>query len=62
MKMVRYGLRSVATLAVATLAAACSNDNEAEVKPTGVKQTVTLTAYQPGSETRVGFDSEGNAY
>ena len=62
MKMMKYGLRSVATLAVATLATACSNDNEAEVKPTGVKQAVTLTAYQPGSETRVGFDSEGNAY
>ena len=64
MKKMKYALHSVAALAVAALAAACSSDNGAEVKPTGAKQTMTLTAYQPGSEseTRVGFGSNGNAY
>ena len=64
MKKMKYALHAVAVLAMATLAAACSNDNGAEVKPTGAKQAMTLTAYQPGSEseTRVGFGSNGVGY
>ncbi len=40
------------------------SDDGVEGSPSGVKETVTLTAWQPGSEneTRVGFGSDGDAY
>ncbi len=64
MRDIRHTLRAAAAFAVATLAAACASDDEAVVKPAGGGQTVTLTAYQPGSdaETRVGFGKDGAAY
>ena len=63
MRNLKYALHSVAALAVASLTA-CSNDDGMEVNPSGIQKTVTLTAWQPGSEsqTRVGFDSKGKAY
>ena len=64
MKNLKYALHSAAALAVVSLAAACSNEDGLEGSPSGVKETVTLMAWQPGSEgeTRVGFDRNGNAY
>ena len=63
MRNLKYALHSVAALAVASLAA-CSNEDGLEENPSGIQKTVTLTAWQPGSEsqTRVGFDSKGKAY
>ncbi len=63
MRNIKYALHSVAALAVASLTA-CSNDDGMEENPSGIQKTVTLTAWQPGSEsqTRVGFDSNGKAY
>ena len=62
MKNSKYILHSVAVLAVAALATACSSEEELTDKTSGSKETVTITAYQPGSETRVGFDKYGNGY
>ena len=63
MRNLKYALHSVAALAVASLTA-CSNDDGMEDSPSGIQKTVTLTAWQPGSDsqTRVGFDSKGKAY
>ncbi len=63
MRNIKYALHSVAALAVASLTA-CSNDDGMEENPSGIQKTVTLTAWQPGSDsqTRVGFDSNGKAY
>ena len=60
MKSQKYILHSVAVLAVAALATACSSEDELTDKTSGSKETVTITAYQPN--TRVGFDSAGNGY
>ena len=60
MKSQKYILHSVAVLAVAALATACSSEDELTDKTSGNKGTVTITAYQPN--TRVGFDSAGNGY
>ena len=49
-----YALHSVAALAVAALATACSSDDEL-TSPSGVKETVTITAYQPN--TRVYYEA-----
>ena len=64
MKKMNCLLHTVAACAIAALAVACSNDEESGMKPTGFSETITLTAYQQGSEanTRVGFDSYGNAF
>ena len=59
MKKMKYALHSVAALAVAALATACSSEDELTT-PSGVKETMTITAYQPN--TRVGFDSDGIGY
>jgi hypothetical protein len=58
MKKLKFALHTVAACAIAALAVACSSDENSN-NP----ETVTLTAYQPGSEpnTRIGFDSKGNA-
>ena len=67
-------LHTVAACAIATLAVACTNENDlgdvTEVtKPTGTLETITLTAYQSESEsntnngsTRIAFDKDGKAY
>ena len=60
MKSQKYILHSVAVLAVAALATACSSEDELTDKTSGNKETVNITAYQPS--TRVGFDSEGAGY
>ena len=60
MKNSKYILHSVAVLAVAALATACSSEDELTDKTSGTKETVTITAYQPN--TRVGFDKDGNGY
>ena len=60
MKNSKYILHSVAVLAVAALATACSSEDELTDKTSGNKETVTITAYQPS--TRVGFDSNGDGY
>ena len=60
MKSQKYILHSVAVLAVAALATACSSEDELTDKTSGTKETVTITAYQPN--TRVGFDKDGNGY
>ena len=60
MKNLKYILHSVAVLAVATLATACSSEDELTDNTSGTKATVTLTAYQPS--TRVRFDKDGNGY
>ena len=56
----KYILHSVAVLAVAALATACSSEEILTDKTSGTKETVTITAYQPS--TRVGFDKGGNGY
>ena len=56
----KYILHSVAVLAVAALATACSSVDELTDTTSGVKETMTITAYQPN--TRVGFDSNGDGY
>ena len=56
----KYILHSVAVLAVAALATACSSEDELTDKTSGNKETVNITAYQPS--TRVGFDSNGDGY
>ena len=60
MKNSKYILHSVAALAVAALATACSSEEELTDKTSGTKETVTITAYQPN--TRVGFDKNGDGY
>ena len=60
MKNQKYILHSVAVLAVAALATACSSEEILTDTTSGVKETVTITAYQPN--TRVGFDKGGNGY
>ena len=60
MNNTKYILHSVAVLAVAALATACSSEDELTDKTSGNKETVTITAYQPS--TRVGFDSNGDGY
>ena len=60
MKNQKCILHSVAVLAVAALATACSNEDELTDKTSGNKEAVTITAYQPN--TRVGFDKDGNGY
>ena len=60
MKNSKYILHSVAVLAVAALATACSSEEELTDKTSGSKETVTITAYQPN--TRVGFDKNGDGY
>jgi hypothetical protein len=64
MKNFKFTLHTVAACAIAALAVACSSDDESGVKPTGVKETITLTAYQSNGEanTRLGFDNKGKAY
>ena len=60
----KFTLHTVAACAIAALAVACSSEEESGVKPTGVKETITLTAYQSNGEadTRLGFDNKGKAY
>ena len=64
MKNFKFALHTVAACAIAALAVACSSDDEMTEKQSGVKETITLTAFQPGDEagTRIGFDSKGSAY
>ena len=54
MKKTTYALHSVAALAVAALATACSSEDELTT-PSGVKESVTITAYQPN--TRVYYEA-----
>ncbi len=67
MKNLKYALHAAAALAAVSLAA-CSGDDGAEGNPPGSQEAVTLTAWQPGSDsesgakTRVGFGSDGKAY
>ena len=60
----KFTLHTVAACAIAALAVACSSEEESGVKPTGIKETITLTAYQSNGEadTRLGFDNKGKAY
>jgi trimeric autotransporter adhesin len=60
MKNSKYILHSVAVLAVAALATACSSEDELTDKTSGNNEILTITAYQ--SNTRAGFDSEGAGY
>ena len=60
MKNSKYILHSVAVLAVAALATACSSEDELTDKTSGNKETLTITAYQPN--TRVGFVKDGYGY
>ena len=60
MKNLKYILHSVAVLAVAALATACSSEEEFTDKTSGATKAVTLTAYLPN--TRVGFDKDGYGY
>ncbi len=53
MKKMKYALHSVAALAVAALATACSSEDE--LNPPGVKGPVTITVYQP--DTRVYYEA-----
>lgn len=68
MSRINLTLHSVAAIAVAALASACSNDavTDALENNTGKAETVTLVARQPtpngDSGTRVGFDSDGKGY
>ena len=64
MKNFSFALHTVAASVIAALAVACSSDEGVAEKQPGVKETVTLTAYQPGDEagTRMGFDKQGDAY
>ena len=59
MKKMTYALHSVAALAVAALATACSSEDEL-TSPSGNKAPVTITAYQPN--TRVYYDGGGVGY
>ena len=54
MKKMTYALHSVAALAVAALATACSSEDEL-TSPSGNKAPVTITAYQPN--TRVYYEA-----
>ena len=60
MKNLKYILHSVAVLAVAALATACSSEDELTDNTSDTEKVITITAYQPN--TRVGFDKEGNGY
>ena len=64
MKKINFTLHAVAACAIAALAVACSSDDETTEKQSGVKETITLTAYQPGNEssTRLAFTDKGKAY
>ena len=66
MKNIKYLLQTVAVVAITALAVACSSDDVlSNIETTsGKSKTITLTAYQPGSEgeTRIGFDRDGKAY
>lgn len=57
-------LHAVAVFAIAILAVACSSDEEMTEKQSGVKETITLTASQPGNEatSRLAFTDKGKAY
>ena len=57
-----FVLHSVAVLAVTTLLSACSSDLDIDTESSENSEKMTLTVYQPGSETRVGFDKNGNGY
>jgi hypothetical protein len=64
MKNFSFALHTVAVSVIAAFAVACSSDEAVTEKQPGVKETVTLTAFQPGDEaaTRMGFDKQGDAY
>ena len=64
MKDFRNMLHTVAACAIASLAVACSGDEATENNQSGLKETITLTAYTGSSrsETRLGFNSLGKAY
>ena len=64
MKNLKFMLHTAAACAMAAVTVACSSDDETNNNTALTSETVTLTAYQPGSEpsTRLGFDSKGNAY
>ena len=64
MKKINFTLHAVAACAIAALAVACSSDDETTEKQSGVKETITITAYQPGDEasTRLAFTDKGKAY
>ena len=64
MKKINFTLHTVAACAIAALAVACSSDDETIEKQSGIKETITLTAYQPGGEasTRLAFTNKGKAY
>ena len=57
-------LHAVAVCAIAAVAVACSSDEEITEKQSGVKETITLTASQPGNEatSRLAFTTQGKAY
>ena len=57
-------LHAVAVYAIAILAVACSSDEEMTEKQSDIKETITLTASQPGNEatSRLGFTTQGKAY
>ncbi len=64
MKRNNIKLHSVAAIAVAALASACSSDavTDALENNPGKAETVTLVASQPGNDTRVGFTEGGKGY
>ncbi len=64
MRNLNYALHSVAAIAIASLATACSNEDGLEGGAPGIHETIILTAWQPGSDsqTRIGFNSNGKAY
>ena len=64
MKKFSFVLHTVAVSVIAAFAVACSSDEAVTEKQPGIKETVTLTAFQPGDEsgTRMGFDKQGDAY
>ena len=64
MKKNSFMLHAVAVCAIAILAVACSSDEEMTEKQSGVKETITLIASQPGNEptSRLAFTDKGKAY
>ena len=65
MKKINLMLHSVAALAVAAFASACSSDVVSDVlgNTQGKAEKVTIVARQPGNNnTRVGFDENGKGY